>query len=177
MSTLSLTDPAVQVVADKQAITEQLHNYARAMDRIDHELGYAVWHEGGGAEYGPMFSGTGRGFIDWVCETHRTLIAHAHLISNIQIRVDGDLAASESYVHVNLRYAEEGRLRQIVGFGRYLDRWSRRDGRWAIDHRIYVQDFDDIRDAGPQIVEPWGRRDSSDPSYALFEAFEKETRL
>lgn len=164
---------STRIVADKQAIAEQLHNYARAMDRIDHALGYAVWHEGGTADYGPMFQGTGRGFIDWVCETHRTMIAHAHLISNIRAEVQGDQAVSEAYVHVNLRFESEGRLKQVVGFGRYLDRWSRRDGRWAIDHRVYVQDFDDIRDAGPQIVEPWGKRDRTDPSYALFEGLGK----
>lgn len=152
---------------DRQAITDQLHNYCRAMDRIDHDLGYAVWHEGGGADYGPIFSGTGREFIDWVCETHNGMIAHAHRIANILIRLDGATATSEAYVHATLRFERDGALRQASAFGRYLDRWSKRDGRWAIDARVYVQDFDDIRDVGTQIVTPWGRRDRMDPSYAV----------
>ena len=67
--------------ADKLAIAEQLANYARAMDRIDHDLGYAVWHPEGTARYGTMFEGTGRDFIDWVCATHAQMIAHMHRVT------------------------------------------------------------------------------------------------
>lgn len=155
--------------SDREAIADQLHLYARAMDRIDRALGHSVWHEGGTADYGPMFSGTGRQFVDWVCETHAAMIAHAHRISNILIRVEDEIARSEAYVHATLRFEQDGRLRQASIFGRYLDRWSKRDGRWAIDARIYVQDFDDIRDVGEQVVAPWGRRDRSDPSYAILD--------
>jgi len=152
---------------DRQAITDQIHNYCRAMDRIDHFLGYSVWHEDGTADYGPMFNGTGRAFIDWVCETHSGMLAHAHRIANILIQLDGAIATSEAYVHATLRLEQDGTLRQANVFGRYLDRWSKRDGRWAIDARVYVQDFDDIRAVGEQIVTPWGRRDRTDPSYAV----------
>lgn len=160
--------------ADKLAIAEQLANYARAMDRIDHELGYAVWHPGGTARYGTMFDGTGRDFIDWVCGTHAQMIAHMHRVSNILIKVDGDSAASEAYVHATLRFEQDGVLRQGTALGRYLDRWSRREGRWAIDHREYVQDIDEIVDAGPPLVGAFGgRRDRNDPSYALFAGFRR----
>jgi hypothetical protein len=155
--------------ADKIAIADQLANYARAMDRIDRELGYAVWHPGGTARYGMMFEGTGRAFIDWVCTAHTQMIAHMHRVTNILIVVDGDSAVSEAYVHALLRFEQDGVLRQGTAFGRYLDHWSRREGRWAIDHREYVQDIDEIVDAGPPLVGAFGgRRDQDDPSYALF---------
>lgn len=155
-------------LADRLAIAEQLANYARAMDRMDHELGYSVWHEGGTAHYGAMFQGTGRAFIDWVCESHAPMISHVHRISNILITIDGGTAASETYVHATLRFEQEGVLRQGSVFGRYLDRWSRRDGRWAIDHRDYVQDMDELRDLGPPLVGAFGgTRDRKDPSYAI----------
>lgn len=154
--------------ADKLAIAEQLANYARAMDRIDHALGYAVWHPGGTAKYGEMFEGTGREFIDWVCGTHRQMIAHVHRITNILIALDGDRAASEAYVQATLRFEQDGVLRQGTAYGRYLDSWSRQDGRWAIDHRDYVQDIDEIVNAGPPLVGAFGgRRDPDDPSYAV----------
>lgn len=159
-----------QDAADKIAIAEQLANYARAMDRIDHELGYAVWHADGTARYGEMFDGTGRGFVDWVCGTHAQMIAHVHRITNVLVTLDGDRASSEAYVHATLRFEQEGVLRQGTAYGRYLDRWSRRDGRWAIDHREYVQDIDELRDAGPPLVGSWGRRDREDPSYAILES-------
>lgn len=156
-------------IADRQAIADQLLTYARAMDRIDPALGYAVWHPDGTADYGTMFGGTGRAFVDWVCTIHASMIGHVHRIANILITLDGELAASEAYVHATLRFEEDGVLRQASVFGRYLDRWSRREGRWAIDHRIYVQDLDEVRDAGPPLVGGWGRRDHDDPSYAVLD--------
>ena len=152
----------------RQAIADQLSNYARAVDRIDPELGYRVWHEDGTADYGTMFRGRGRGFVDWVCATHAQMTAHAHHITNVLIDVRGDRASSEAYVHATLRFSREGR--NMVGsvFGRYLDRWSLRDGHWAIDHRIYVQDMDELRDAGAPLVGAFGgTRDRSDPSDAV----------
>ncbi len=162
---MSQTDPS----ADRQAIAEQILLYARAMDRIDRALGKAVWHADGTAHYGALFRGSGRGFIDWVCDTHAAMIGHVHRVSNLLIMLDGDRAASESYVHATLRFEERGVPRQADAFGRYLDRWSRRDGRWAIDHRVYVQDLDEVRDAGPPLVGGWGRRDRDDPSYAVLD--------
>ncbi|MBB3982791.1 hypothetical protein GGR44_002457 [Sphingobium fontiphilum] len=153
--------------ADRLAIAEQLANYARAMDRIDRDLGYAVWHPEGTARYGAMFEGTGRGFIDWVCTTHAQMVAHVHRITNVLIALDGDRAASEAYVHATLRFEQNGVLRQGNVHGRYIDRWSRRAGRWAIDHRDYVQDMDEIVTAGPPLVGAFGgSRDCADPSYA-----------
>lgn len=155
--------------ADKLAIAQQLSNYARAMDRIDRDLGYAVWHPEGTARYGTMFEGTGRDFIDWVCSTHAQMIAHMHRVTNILVVLDGDHAASEAYVHATLRFEQDGVLRQGTALGRYLDRWSRRKGHWAIDHREYVQDIDEVVDAGPPLVGAFGgRRDRGDPSYAMF---------
>ena len=157
---------ATHLAEDRQAITDQLHHYCRAMDRIDRDLGYAVWHEDGLAEYGPLYSGSARGFVDWVCETHGNLIAHSHRISNILIRLTGDRAESEAYVNATLRFEQDGQLRQANVYGRYVDRWSRRDDRWAIDRRVYIQDFDDVRDVDTLLTGGWGRRDREDPSYA-----------
>lgn len=156
---------------DKLAIAEQITNYARAMDRIDRELGYAVWHGDGTARYGTMFDGTARDFIDWVCHQHSRMVAHVHRISNILITLDGDRAASEAYVHAVLRFEQDGVMQQGTAYGRYLDRWSRRNGRWAIDHREYVQDIDEVGNAGPPLVGAiGGRRDRTDPSYAVLGA-------
>jgi hypothetical protein len=46
-----------------------------------------------------------------------------------------------------------------------LDRWSKRNARWAIDHRQFILDFAITQDVEAQL--PWGARDSTDPSYKL----------
>ncbi len=160
-------DQLTSASADRQAITDQIYKYCRAMDRIDHQLGYNVWHEDGTADYGAMYNGSGRGFIDWVCEQHSAMLGHSHQVSNILIEIDGDRAGSEAYVTAALRIRQDGRLVQVTARGRYIDRWSRRDGRWGIDHRVYVQDFDELREVAATLTEGWGRRDREDPSYRV----------
>ena len=153
---------------DREAITDQIYRYCRAMDRIDHALGYAVWHEDGTADYGPdIFVGTGRGFVDHVCAQHAGTLTHSHQMSNIIIEIDGDNAASESAVTATLRIERDGKLMQITVWSRYVDRWSKRDGRWAIDHRIAINDFDEIREVTPLRPTTRGSRDRNDPSYAV----------
>jgi hypothetical protein len=161
-------DGAMRELIAKQAITEQIHTYCRAVDRIDNDLGRSVWHEDGTADYGPIFQGTGHGFIEYVEGSHRAKLGHSHQITNILIRVDGDRAASEAYVTATLRFEQDGVLRQATIQGRYLDRWSRRAGRWAIDHRHFVHDLDAVQDVVATRFTSWGRRDRDDPSYALF---------
>jgi hypothetical protein len=158
-------DVAQATAVAHQAITDVMHRYCRSMDRIDAPLGYTVWHEDGIADYGKVFTGGGHEFIDWVCDFHRTLLSHHHQVGNALIAVDGDRAGSESYVTVDLLRAEGKRRILRTGRGRYIDDWSRRGGRWAIDRRRFVLNFVDEREV--HIDMGWGSRDSSDPSYIV----------
>ena len=125
-------DPAAVTaeLQDRQAILAVLHRYCRAMDRMDHQLGSSVWHPGGTADYGVIFEGTGQGFVDWVMVVHAGLDRHSHQIANVLLEVNGDVAASEAYVTANLRAKpdDNGDVVEITSRGRYLDRWSRRNG-------------------------------------------------
>ena len=158
---------ALRALADRQAITELIHRYCRSMDRIDAELGYTIWHDDAEVDYGATYRGSGRGFIDFVCELHQRALSHSHQISNVLIELDGDRAGSESYVTASLRMSNGGKLQQVTVWGRYIDRWSRREGRWGIDRRVTVIDFDEVRDVVPLSAASIGRRDASDPSYGV----------
>jgi len=160
----------LQEVSDRQEITDQIYRYCRAMDRIDHELGYSIWHDDGTADYGRNFQGTGRAFIDHVCQQHADLQQHSHQVSNIIIELDGDNAGSESYVTATLRMVRDDRLVEMRVISRYLDTWSRRNGRWAIDHRIAVMEMDELRAVTPMKAHDQARRDRTDPSYRILKA-------
>jgi len=157
-------------LADKQEITEVIYRYGRALDRMDRELARSIWHSDGTTDYGPMFEGTADGFLDWVWKAHAVMARHSHQMTNILIEVDGDTAVSESYVTVALRTLPDadGNATEIEARGRYADRWSRRDGRWAIDHRRFIDDLHREHAVEP-IAEDEGdsRRDRSDPSYEV----------
>ena len=154
-------------VADRQAITDQIYRYCRAMDRIDHELGYSIWHENGTADYGHNFQGSGREFIDHVCAQHAGLQQHSHQMSNIVIELDGDKAGSESYVTATLRMVRDGKTLQMAVLSRYIDTWSKRDGRWALDHRQAIMEMDEMREVTPMKAHDTARRDRTDPSYTV----------
>ena len=143
-----MSDHAVVAeLAAKQAITEVIYRYCRALDRMDLDMAATIWHPDGTADYGPtMFQGTGAGFIAWVWEQHTAMQSHSHQISNVLIEVDGDRAASEAYVTAALR-TESGPDApiEIVSRGRYVDQWSRREADWAIDHRVLRRRLHHVR--------------------------------
>lgn len=160
------TDDDVQALLDVQTITSALHAYARAMDRLDRALGYSVFWPDATVDYGEqMYAGTGHGFVDMVMEAHLHYETHSHRVSNIQIRVDGDTAASETYCDAVLRHVDHrGGVTDLRTVGRYVDRWERRGGEWRILDRTYVHDLDQT--TRPEVRFPTtGRRDSVDPSY------------
>src|SRR5262249_25830322 len=136
----------------REAIRAQLHNYCRAMDRRDDQLGHAVWHEDGTADYGAdVFQGLGRDFVDLGSRRHLRRTAHSHQLATIGIEVEGDRAASEAYATVRLVTASSDEVTEERYVGRYLDRWSCRDGHWAIDHRRWVLDFGEV---GRHVLNP-----------------------
>jgi hypothetical protein len=167
-----MTDQAtIQAMLDKQAITEALYNYCRSMDRRDIPLGHTVFHEDSYADYGDgSYRGSGRGFIDYVAEEHLNYLYHSHQITNILIDLDGDRAGSEAYVTAVLRFRDGEKLKQLHVLARYIDRWSKRDGHWAIDNRYLVTDLDEIREVSPRSASERAHRGPSDPSYEVLRA-------
>jgi len=132
----------LETLIAKQAITETLHRYCYAMDRIDPELGAQIWHPDGMAHYGPtIFDGPAADFLKRAFELHRLTKGTSHQVTNIMISVDGDRATSESYVHACIRMNDGN---DVVVRGRYLDTWSCRGGEWRIDERRYENDLTQV---------------------------------
>jgi hypothetical protein len=157
----------VRDLLDRQAITDKLNRYCRAVDRLDVPLGHTVFHADGHADYGPLYRGDGRGVIDLICKSHLQTLNHSHQICNTIISLDGERAGSEAYFHSATRLTIDGALTQIRVWGRYLDTWSKRNGEWAIDKRLVVFDFDELRDIARTMRCDEGARDASDPSYEV----------
>ena len=153
----------------KDAIREQIYNYSRGLDRMDQELAMQVWHPDGTTNFLGIYEGTGAGFIEWVWAVHEPYVAHSHQMTNILIKVDGDTAVSETYMMTALHaQPTENSANTSVVRGRYADKWSKRNGRWAIDHRLYALDFT-TADASTGPNRPrTGRRDRIDPSYQVY---------
>lgn len=127
-------------------IHDVLHRYARAMDRMDAELALSCWHPGGTDDHAPLYSGSAEGFIEWLWPVHAAMEVTRHVVTNAIIEFDDpDRAGCESYWTVTLRMrGNDGLLYDVVGQGRYVDRFERIAGRWAIRHRQSLHDWDRI---------------------------------
>lgn len=163
MATASLSNDA----ADRLAIMDKIYRYCRSVDRLDIPCGHAVFHEDSTADFGASYVGTGRGWIDFICEEHKKFLHHSHQVTNVIIEIDGDTAGSESYVHATLRRQEGDKLLMHEFWARYIDKWSRRDGEWGVDSRHCIVDYGSIREVTPIGGDPRSTRDHSDPSYTV----------
>lgn len=158
----------LQSMMDRLAILDLIYRYCRSVDRLDVPLGRSIWHHDGHADYGAdVYQGDGPGVIDHICAQHLNTLHHSHQVTNVIFDLDGDRASSEAYHFAVLRIARGDQVSQISTWGRYLDRWSRRNGFWGLDHRLTIRDFDEIRPVTPLAEHRLGRRDRSDPSYAI----------
>lgn len=161
-----MTDTLAEL-AGKQAIRDLVYTYCRAVDRLDVPLGHSIWHEDSHADYGAdYYQGPGKGVIDTICKHHLGLLSHSHQVTNILIQLDGDRAGSESYIYGTMRMEHQGKLMQLGVWGRYLDAWEKRNGRWGIVRREVVFDHQEMHEASDMPghgVPP--ARDRTDPSY------------
>jgi len=174
----------IQELRDREAIKERIFRYCRGADRLDREVMLSAYHVDAIDEHG-KFVGTAAEFVDWALAQH--IDAHLstqHFVGNHLCDIDGDTAHAETYfmfVAMNKR----GKIMQMNG-GRYIDRFERRNGTWAIAYRICLRDWANL-DERPDMSDltsftstrailsdevrafmnggPASRRDRSDPSY------------
>ena len=160
------------VIADllaEREISEQLLNYCRGIDRLDRALLASVWHASGTADYGNVGEKKPvQNVIEELIQKYTPFAFHHHNVMHPLLRIEGDKAVSETSVIAILRTnsEEEGQLRDEHQRIRFLDQWSRRAGRWALDHRIVV--LTTIWEQSPVsgVTGTLTKRDHTDPGYA-----------
>lgn len=161
--------------ADREAIRDCLYRYARGIDRIDEELLRGVYWDDATDEHAGMFSGSAAEFVDWLMQT-LPQIQTMHVVANILIELDDTTANVESYVYAIHRGQTDGSVQDMIGAGRYLDRFERRNDEWRIARRVvlidWFREYPALADlpAGPFGIEAAlrGARKPEDASYAWF---------
>ncbi len=144
---------AVQVLLDKNEITELLTRYMRAIDRGDIAALRSCYAPGATEEHGGMYAGPAQGYLDQIegALVNPRLVS-THTISNVLIEVDGDRAQSEHYVLALTRVKTDGKVSDALVATRIVDDLVRVAGRWAIARRRLR--FDWAHDVGPR-TEAW----------------------
>ena len=160
-------DTQIQNLLDRQAILDCIHRYTRGVDRHDAELVASAFHPDAIDDHG-HFCGTPDGLIEYLNGIHTELFSdHLHFVTNHLADITGDTAHTETYYLMIGRHRHGGQAG--LWSGRYIDRFERRDGRWAIAARVIVpaisQDTLSGEDAGTAqrafSASQWDRSDKS----------------
>lgn len=131
-----------------ESIRQAALRYCRGVDRLDAALMFSAYHPDATDDHG-VFVGPARDLCDRVVESHRRYDATMHCILNHAIEfLDETTATGEIYNITYLRQTVDGEPRLHTWWGRYLDRYERREGRWAIAHRVCVHEWTRTEPAG-----------------------------
>lgn len=164
--------PALQKLVDRQEIHDCIMRYCSGVDLFDRAMLLSAYHPDATDDHG-AFVGNPTEFADWAFAYHRKLQhGHKHYVLNHRCDLDGDMAHTETY----WLFASLGTAGPPISLhgGRYLDRFEKRDGRWAIAARKCIIEWGGALNEIPFPVEALAayaatgvaRRDRDDPSYA-----------
>lgn len=167
----------VAEMLDRDAIRDVVYRFARAVDRRDFDALRDVYWPDAIDEHG-AFNGPVSEFFDWVDERTRGWDRTVHYISQITVDLKGDEAGAETYYMCVQKKPkpEGGWFDELVG-GRYVDRMTKRDGAWRIQHRINVFEwFRHFPDSFDFKNSPFGKAQLGghkphDPLYSLIGEF------
>jgi hypothetical protein len=129
-------------LADREAIRDCIHRYCRAVDRIDVELMLSVFWPDATDEHGNFTARSAREWVDNAVAVLETIEVTSHVMGNIMIDIQGDVAEVESYVRTIHRTPKpDGQRYDHVSSSRFIDRFEKRDDEWRIKNRVVVRDW------------------------------------
>jgi hypothetical protein len=139
-------EQAIEDLIAKEQIRQAMARYSRGIDRLDEAIVKTVYHDASHDDHG--FGMTGAGWdLAALCRRDGTGFpeewkATTHFLGSHLIEVDGDDAASEVYfLSWSIFDDPDGVEWALVCSGRYVDRWERRDGEFAVAARTVIYDW------------------------------------
>lgn len=134
----------LQRLEDIEAIRRLLREIARGTDRFDAELLAAAIHADAVLDMGGASPMTGAAFAAALKPPAAPRPGRMHVVTNERIDVDGDGAASETYILSCQDVLVDGVRKTRLRAGRYLDRFERRGGAWKLSARTLVDEWSRI---------------------------------
>lgn len=135
----------LEALETEAAIRARILDIARGLDRYDANLVSAsVWPDAT-LDFGGDAPVPGQRFAANIKPPADPRPGRMHVVGNIRIAAQGDVAHSESYI-VSIQDVADGEGTSTrVRAGRWVDRFERRAGEWRLAARI--------------LVDEWGRTD------------------
>lgn len=127
-------------LADRESIRECLYRYSRGVDRLDAEMvRSAYWPDA--IDTHLDFKGNAEQFIAWSFPIMGSMDQTQHFVSNVLMTIRGDTADVESYFYGFHRINGPDGKFDVIGAGRYVDRFAKRNDEWRIAERLVVTDW------------------------------------
>jgi len=165
------TSKILEQLADREAIRECLCRYARGVDRLDADMvRSAYWPDAKDTHLD--FTGNVEEFIAWSFPIMKTMEQTQHHITNIIVNINGEQADVESYFWGYHRVDMGAGKQDVIGCGRYVDRFQKRGDEWRVQERLVLTDwwriYPDSADWSGGLMgqrTDMGKRMPEDPSY------------
>lgn len=144
----------IRDLAARRDIQKAIFNYMRGQDRLDHALQMTAFHTDSDVDCG-LLRGGPQAYTDFAQGFLATMKGSQHLVGQMDIDVDAEAGtgSGEIYFFAWHRLIEDGKDFDLFMAGRYIDEYSFKDGKWAIQRRREIID--------------WARKDT--PSDAFME--------
>ncbi|WP_043633687.1 nuclear transport factor 2 family protein [Nonomuraea candida] len=175
--------PELRRLLDREALRELIHAYAQAADRRDLDKLRLLYHDDAVDEHGRFSQGSAMEFIDRLPEIQKHMAILQHHITTVNLKVVGDEAEGEVYVIAFHQVDQDGARSDYVVHGRYLDKYSRRDGVWKFSRRALVADWMYVAEpSAVRLDHPFvagshiGAAGEDDPSYGYFSLLRRGRR-
>lgn len=138
--TSSGVDAKLHKVIAWHEIYNTVCNYMRGQDRLLPEVQRAAFHDDAVVDCG-LFCGGPDAYVDFAQGFLQSHESNQHLIGQVHIDVEGDVAFGEVYFIAYHRWKENGEDKDLFIGGRYIDRYECRDGVWKIARRRELVDW------------------------------------
>jgi len=130
----------VRDLAARRDIYDAICNYMRGQDRLMAGLQRSAFHDDAYVDCG-LFAGTADGFVAFAQGFLAKLKQSQHVIGQVHIQVEGDVAHGEVYFFAQHRVVDNEAEKDLFVAGRYIDRYENRGGRWKIAKRRELVDW------------------------------------
>jgi SnoaL-like domain len=132
---------ALQTLLEQRRIEKVLYRYCDANDTADEAMLRSVFHPDATDEHVGIFSGSIAEVLPTMSAMRKRFSATLHVLSNIDIEVEGNVASSRCQVAAHHCYEADGQPYHLVAHGRFIDRLELREGEWRIARRVAHTDF------------------------------------
>jgi SnoaL-like domain len=134
------TPPDIEALLATETIRTLSQRYMRGLDRLDAELLGSVFFDDAQVDYG-FYRGSAKQFVPFALRALRDHHANHHLIGQMNIDLEGEVAFGEIYFQAFHRIVEDGVEKDLFIAGRYVDRYERRNSVWKVAFRAEVNDW------------------------------------